>query len=1421
MNNDWSAATLNIRGNFLTRIFAINQYLSKHPFNLLVITESHFNGKLTSGFRIPSLPNFIHNPGGKKNSGGVSIFSSSPIHDHPSFLVHRINYICSIVHTPLGHRTILGVYHHPKAAGLLNVDQSLEQLMDNIESVLHHSRYPLIILGDFNLHHPHWNPRASPSPGAANFLSFLHNHNLFVVNTMFRSSYGIATHERGGVLDLIISNTPADFVSCQVHSNPVDSDHHLVAASLRHPLSPTPRHFTSALPNKWITSRADWKLFRESCNTQVADPIIIGPFNSTIRGNTHNPASVELLWGTFTNIILQSAQLAVPTIHPDRQFNSNWWKFDPLLPSLHSECRRKHTAYLRHRHFPDHEQFKVQYRIARHAFRDACRRAKRRSFTILASSIQQPNNQPNWEAFRRTAGKSTSANLSCVRDPSGEVPSSLAHSLDNMANFLEEVCTLNNVPPSADDAVINDYVLSGDRLNESSPFDDDISLDEVVLGCNRVNLTSAIGPDNISPHFLKHLPHSMHIMLWQLFNYSWLHSLLPQQWKQAHVVLIPKKDGDPSDPKSFRPISLTSLVVKMFERIIYNRIIRHMSPRISPRQAGFRRLHSTIDNLYHLTSIIRRRIRNKPPPSSFKNGANQARNKRIARGKLSTFHCSFIDLSKAFDRAWHNGVLFKLGTQFSITGRVWRWVRAFLHQRSFRVITGGVGSMWKAIVAGVPQGSVLAPLLFLVLINDIEQSSPSLHFLLYADDIVVYPKSDDDINCPSKNSRKSLLSGLQQLFLWCTKWKFCINGPKSALMAFHSYLSKYKWNPVVLTHPDDPSFTVTINHSSSYNYLGVLLRHDLKWRDHASTILSKARVMAHAIARVINDDSPNILVVRRLILSCLIPVISYALPIWTPSHSIGDRFNSCLTRPLLRVLGLPMNSLRLGVLTYSAIPDFQTILHQQTIRVCNRLSRRPLSHHTRPIWNAEHDAGHSMASPLSAIATSALRAILPSSASSALHVLSRLPMAYRTYLCYYPPARPPPYPPPRCHSLLRPIAMKAQYHRWLSVNGFRLLRDVHEITSDQHVPLHSFSIDPPCVVKLRARHRFDRTALNEPRSRHSDHPGLANVQCPLCNSASDTVDHYLLRCQHPRMIAARDTLRLLHHPIRRLSTVFDIPNNAIIVFLRHTTSSSSPRRHGCAAAINYPTLDMINNGCPPQRRYSLSAKGSSTDTRTFSIFNSALHTQSRDRSIGRWQFVSTSLLMPTRRTSATFSLMSSIVLALNALTDFIGSYHEPNDPLHPVFSTLPIVFVSESKRFCDTMTGFNTMFPPLEQHLTLSLLQLLQLFSFDGCRPISFLHEYESTFTWLTGILSRKGSIAPNPQCMDSISALCARLISDHQQRHPSYASHFINDVLTIKHILTPSLIHPPSSSISKYALNQLLRTTGSYLKLLNDIRSV
>ena len=229
-----------------------------------------------------------------------------------------------------------------------------------------------------------------------------------------------------------------------------------------------------------------------------------------------------------------------------------------------------------------------------------------------------------------------------------------------------------------------------------------------------LDITKASGPDKINPRLLKEGARELAPSLVRLFNISVTSCQIPAIWKLAHVIPIFKK-GDRSRVSNYRPVSLLSVVCKCLEWIIFKQVFNFFVDNniITKWQSGFVPGDSTIKQLVSICHFFAETLDSK-----------------------KAIRCVSCDISSAFDRVWHRGLLYKLECA-GICHPLLPWFENYLSKRSQQVVIQGESSSCQAINAGVPQGSVLGPLLFLVFINDLPENLES-HVRLFADDSTLF-----------------------------------------------------------------------------------------------------------------------------------------------------------------------------------------------------------------------------------------------------------------------------------------------------------------------------------------------------------------------------------------------------------------------------------------------------------------------------------------------------------------------------------------------------------------------------------------------------------------------------------------------------------------------------------------------------------
>ena len=347
----------------------------------------------------------------------------------------------------------------------------------------------------------------------------------------------------------------------------------------------------------------------------------------------------------------------------------------------------------------------------------------------------------------------------------------------------------------------------------------------------------ASGPDGIQARLLKELSNELAPVFKILFQASLNQGRVPKDWKEANVTPLFKK-GEKSDPGNYRPVSLTSITCKILEHIICSNIINHLDKHnvLTPYQHGFRKYRSCETQLIGLID-------------DFSKGLDNS----------EQIDAILLDFSKAFDKVHHHSLLKKL-KYFCINGPLHQWIKDFLIGREQTVIINGSKSTPITVNSGVPQGTVLGPLLFLIYINDLPNCiTLGTKVTLFADDCIIYrtikTTQDTDI----------LQRELDELQKWESNWSMSFHPEKCQLLRVTKKLKQI--NSTYLIHGKP------VTQTKNAKYLGVIINEKLSWNPHIDETTKKSNKALGFIKRNFYKSNKNIKL--KCYLTLVRPIIEY------------------------------------------------------------------------------------------------------------------------------------------------------------------------------------------------------------------------------------------------------------------------------------------------------------------------------------------------------------------------------------------------------------------------------------------------------------------------------------------------------------------------------------------------------------------
>ena len=449
----------------------------------------------------------------------------------------------------------------------------------------------------------------------------------------------------------------------------------------------------------------------------------------------------------------------------------------------------------------------------------------------------------------------TRSGIGDLKNNSGEWISDDHEKANELNTFFSSVFTKNE----------NNYMPEFKSDVSSSVCDITVTKQKVESMLKLLNVSKSTGPDEFHPRFLNETAESIALPVTILFNKSLNEGTIPQEWKLANVTCI-HKSGDKTAASNYRPISITSILCRMLESIIKTVIMDHCNINnvFSDSQYGFRQRRGCILQLLKVFDDWSKFIDSDTPVDAV-----------------------FLDFRKAFDCVPHKRLLMKI-EKLGISGNLLKWIKDFLTDRQQRVLINGISSEWTEVSSGVPQGSVLGPLLFILYVNDLP-SEVSSFCKLFADDAKLYKDLEN------LEDFEMIQNDIDKLCQWTIKWLMFFNVDKCKIL----HIGKDNPNFDYQMEDKDGNSTnlIVVNCEKD---LGVYVQDNLKFDKHISLTVNRANRLVGLIKRAFSYlDEETLLVLYKTLIR---PILDYGNLIWFPTLKKDIRAIENVQRRVTKIL---------------------------------------------------------------------------------------------------------------------------------------------------------------------------------------------------------------------------------------------------------------------------------------------------------------------------------------------------------------------------------------------------------------------------------------------------------------------------------------------------------------------------------------
>ena len=587
-----------------------------------------------------------------------------------------------LLHTQNGLVRFINIYRPDYSSKhRFTVNAFLEEFTDYVQDVTTLPGHPVFV-GDYNLH-----VEDDTDGGARKFLDILNNYG-------YKQMVNQATHRLNGTLDLIFTTDPSKIKNVDVYTRLTTSDHDPIIFSYQcKPIYEASHKFIYY--RQW--KNLDLTKFKENIK-QI--------FPSTFTAPETLDEVVDMYNSTLIKLLDEQCPVIKRKIRNRSGIQKGWYNIDPNLKTLKQNKRRAHRLYQKKRDDVSLKKYQDELKV----FNDARNKAR---------------NYCNKEKINRAKGdlKSTFkiVNTLTSEDSSPILPAHTCkkHLANDFAKFFNS--KIENIRDDLVQSNANSHSADFHPSVCLSNFEEfkSLAVEDVVKLV--MSMKSKNNPDDPIPTWLvKECIHELSFILTVMVNKSLQGAYFPDSLKHASVrPLVKDANGDVENKKNFRPVSNLSFLSKLLEKAALQQINEHVNSEgfHSIYQSGYRPNHSCETSVFKLTYDIQEAINNKEMVAAL-----------------------FLDMSAAFDTVDHDVLLSRLSRDFGFKGQALAWLSSYLTNRTFSVVIGNERSDTFLLLYGVPQGSLLGPLLFILYTKELSTIAMKhgLKIQIYADDTTLY-----------------------------------------------------------------------------------------------------------------------------------------------------------------------------------------------------------------------------------------------------------------------------------------------------------------------------------------------------------------------------------------------------------------------------------------------------------------------------------------------------------------------------------------------------------------------------------------------------------------------------------------------------------------------------------------------------------